>query len=160
MLCEEKLEVFENGFEDGKFNLRVEFYGNDARRLLLAVIRELYLPDYGEDYVYPFECAKEFWGIYMDGSEVVTEEFRPNPIKFLNQSVLNRLEKALEETGAPEEVRAGIDFEKAEIHRLKKGLLALGKNFVLDEGAKTLIVFNKPSARELILRYLGMLDGA
>jgi len=43
MLCEEKLEVFENGFEDGKFKLRVEFYGKDARKLLLAVIRELYL---------------------------------------------------------------------------------------------------------------------
>ncbi|ASJ14332.1 PH1570 family protein [Thermococcus radiotolerans] len=160
MLCEEKLEVFENGFADGKFHLEVEFYGGDARRLLLAVIRELYLPDYGEDYVYPFECAKEFWGIYMDGSDVVAEEFRPSPVKFLNQSVLNRLEKALEETGAPEEVRESVDFEKAEIHKLKKGLLALGKNFILDEGTKTLIVFNKPSARELILKYLGMLDGA
>ncbi len=63
MLCEEKLEVFENGFEDGKFNIRIEYYGKDARRLLLAVIRELYLQDYGGDYVYPpFECAKEFWG--------------------------------------------------------------------------------------------------
>ncbi|NJE75643.1 PH1570 family protein [Thermococcus sp. ES12] len=160
MLCEEKLEVFENGFEDGKFKLRVEFYGSDARRLLLAIIRELYLPDYGEDYVYPFECAKEFWGIYMDASEITASDFRPNPVKFINRSVLDRLEKVLEETGAPKEVREGIDFEKAEIHRLKKGLLALGKNFILDEGTKTLIVFSKPSARELVLRYLGMLDGA
>ncbi len=159
MLCEEKLEVFENGFADGKFNLEIRFYGGDARRLLLAIIRELYLPDYGEDYVYPFECAKEYWGVYMDADEIVPEEFRPSPIKFLNQSVLNRLEKALEEVDAPEELKEGIDFEKAEIHRLKKGLLALGKNFIFDEGSKTLFTFNKPSARELILKYLGMLNG-
>jgi hypothetical protein len=123
------------------------------------VIRELYLPDYGEDYVYPFECAKEFWDIHMDPSEIVAEEFRPSPIKFLNRSVLNRLEKALGEIDAPREVKDAIDFEKAEVHKLKKGLLALGKNFILGEGAY-LIVFNKPGARELILKYLGMLDGA
>ncbi|ACJ15869.1 hypothetical protein, conserved [Thermococcus onnurineus NA1] len=160
MLCEEKLEVFENGFEDGKFNLRIEFYGSDARRVLLAIIRELYLPDYGEDYAYPFECAKESWGIYMDAGEITAEEFRPSPIKFLNQSVLNRLEKVLAGINAPEEVKDAIDFEKAEIHKLKKGLLVLGKNFILDEGRGVLFVFNKPSARELILKYLGMLDGA
>ncbi len=159
MLCEEKLEVFENGFEDGKFNLRIEFYGKDARRLLLAIIRELYLPDYGEDYVYPFECAKEFWGIYMDAAEINAEGFRPSPIKFMNQSVRNRLEKAIESIDAPEEIREAIDLEKAEVHKLKKGLLALGKNFVLREDGY-LLVFNKPSARELILKYLGMLDGA
>lgn len=159
MLCEEKLEVFENGFRDGKFNLEVQFFGKDARKLLLAVMRELYLPDYGEDYVYPFECAKEFWGIHLDPSEIVAEEFRPSPIKFLNRSVLNRLERALEEVDAPPEVKDAIGLEKAEVHKLKKGLLALGKNFILSEGAY-LIVFNKPSARELILKYLGMLDGA
>jgi len=159
MLCEEKLDVFENGFKDGKFKLRVEFYGKDARKLLLAIIRELYLPEYGEDYVYPFECAKEFWGIYLDPSDITAGEPSFSPIKFVNRSVLSRLEKALEGIDAPEEVRNSIDLEKAEIVKLKKTLLALGKNFVLDERG-FLIVFNKPSARELILKYLGMLDGA
>ncbi|WP_297465211.1 PH1570 family protein [Thermococcus sp.] len=159
MLCEEKLEVFENGFEDGKFNLRIEFYGKDARKILLAVIRELYLPDYGEEYVYPFECARDFWGIPLEAEEIRVEEFRPNPVKFLNRSVRNRLEKALESIDAPEEVKEAIDLERAEVHKLGKGLLAMGKNFVLlEEGY--LFVFNKPSARELILKYLGMLDGA
>ncbi|WP_297466745.1 PH1570 family protein [Thermococcus sp.] len=158
MLCEEKLEVFENGFDDGKFKLRIEFYGKDARRLLLAVIRELYLPEYGEDYVYPFECAKDFWGIYLDPSEIIAEEPDFSPIKFVNKSVLNRLEKVLDEI-APEEIKDRIDLEKAEIVKLKKTLLALGKDFILDERG-CLIVFNKPSARELILKYLGMLNGA
>ncbi|WP_297550813.1 PH1570 family protein [Thermococcus sp.] len=158
MLCEEKLEVFENGFDDGKFKLRIEFYGKDARRLLLAVIRELYLPEYGEDYVYPFECAKDFWGIYLDPSEIIAEEPSFSPIKFVNKSVLNRLEKVLDEI-APEEIKDRIDLEKAEIVKLKKTLLALGKDFILDERGY-LIVFNKPSARELILKYLGMLNGA
>lgn len=158
MLCEEKLEVFENGFDDGKFKLRIEFYGKDARRLLLAVIRELYLPEYGEDYVYPFECAKDFWGIYLDPSEIIAEKPSFNPIKFVNKSVLNRLEKVLDEI-APEEIKDRIDLEKAEIAKLKKTLLALGKDFILDERGY-LMVFNKPSARELILKYLGMLNGA
>ena len=159
MLCEEKLEVFENGFEDGKFNLRIEFYGKDARKVLLAVIRELYLPDYGEAYVYPFECAREFWGVPLEADGIVAEEFRPSHVKFTNRSVLNRLEKALAETGAPEEVREAVDLSRAEIHRLGRSLLALGKNFILLESGY-LFVFNKPSARELILKYLGMLDGA
>ena len=159
MLCEEKLEVFENGLEDEKFNLRIEFYGKDARRVLLAVIRELYLPDYGEDYVYPFECAKDFWGIPLEAEEIQVEDFRLSPIKFMNQSVRNRLEKALEGTNAPEEIREKVNLDGAEVHKLKKGLLALGKNFILLEDGY-LFVFNKPSARELILKYLGMLDGA
>lgn len=154
MLCEEKLEVFENGFEDGKFNLRVEFYGKDGRKVLLAVIRELYLPDYGPDYVYPFECAKEFWGIALEPEEIREEEVRPNPIKFMNPSVRSRLEKALERINAP----YTPDLEKAEVHKLKTGLLAMGRDFVLDEGRGVLFVFNKPSVRELILKYLGMLD--
>ena len=157
MLCEEKLEVFENGFEDGKFKLRIEFYGKDARRLLLAVIRELYLPEYGGDYVYPFECAKDFWGIYLDPSDIVAEEPAFSPIKFVNKSVLNRLEKVLDEI-APDGIRDRIDLGKAEIVKLKKTLLALGRDFVLDERGY-LLVFNKPSARELIVKYLGMLDG-
>jgi len=159
MMCEEKLEVFENGFRDGRFNIEIQFYGKDARKLLLAVIRELYLPDYGEDYVYPFECAKEFWGIYLGGEDVVREDFRGNPIKFPNQSVRNRLNRALDETGAPDHIRDTVDLENAEIHKFKKGLLAVGKNFILDERGY-LFVFNKPSVGELILRYLGMLDGA
>lgn len=125
MLCEEKLEVFENGFEDGRFKLRIEFYGKDARRLLLAIIRELYLPDYGgEGYVYPFECAREFWGgIYMDAAEIKAGEFTPSPpVKFLNRSIVNRLKKALEEINAPREVKESIDIEKAEVHRLKGGV--------------------------------------
>ncbi|WP_297063890.1 PH1570 family protein [Thermococcus sp.] len=157
MLCEEKLEVFENGFDDGKFKLRIEFYGKDARRLLLAVIRELYLPDYGEDYIYPFECAKDFWGIYLDPSEIIAEESNFSPIKFVNKSVLNRLEKVLDEI-APDEIKDRINLEEAEIVKLKKTLLALGKDFILDERGY-LIVFNKPSARGLILKYLGMLNG-
>jgi len=158
MLCEEKLDVFENGFADGKFNLEIRFYGRDAKRLLLAIIRELYLPDYGEDYVYPFECAKEYWGVYLDPEEIRAEDFRPNPVKFLNRSVLNRLENALREIDAPEEIKEGIDLEKAEVHKLKKGLLAIGKNFILDERGY-LFTFNKPSAGELVLKYLGMLNG-
>ena len=157
MLCEEKLEIFENGFEDGKFKLRIEYYGKDARKLLLAIIQELYLPDYGEDYVYPFECPKEHWGIYLDPGEIVAEEPAFSPIKFVNRSVLNRLEKTLREIDAPEEIRESVDIEKADIVKLKRNLLALGKNFVLDERGY-LIVFNKPGARELILKYLGMLD--
>ena len=157
MLCEEKLEIFENGFEDGKFKLRIEYYGKDARKLLLAIIRELYLPDYGGDYVYPFECAKEHWGIYLDPGEIVAEEPAFSPIKFVNRSVLNRLEKTLREIDAPEEIKECVDIEKADIVKLKRTLLALGKNFVLDERGY-LIVFNKPGARELILKYLGMLD--
>ena len=157
MLCEEKLEVFENGFEDGKFKLRVEFYGKDAKRLLLAIIRELYLPDYGEDYVYPFECAKEFWGIYLNPSEIVAEEPNFSPIKFVNRSIIDRLEKTLKEIEAPEEIKERIDLEKAEIVKLKKALLALGKDFILDERGY-LIVFSKPSVRELVLKYLGALD--
>jgi hypothetical protein len=159
MLCEEKLEVFENGFEDGKFNLRIEYYGKDARKLLLAIIRELYLPDYGEDYVYPFECAKEFWGIYVDTSEITAEEPRLTPIKFLNQSVINRLRKALSEIDAPREVKEAVDLERAEVVKFGKTLLAIGKDFIVDERGY-LFVFNKPSAGELILKHLGMLDGA
>jgi len=159
LLCEEKLKVFENGFEDGKFNLRIEFYGRDARRLLLAIIRELYLPDYGEDYVYPFECAKDLWGIPMEAGEIEAEDFRPSSVKFTNRSVLNRLENALEGIDAPEEIKEAIDLNKVEIHKLRKDLLALGKNFILLEKGY-LLIFNKPSARGLILKYLGMLDGA
>jgi len=158
VLCEEKLEVVENGFEDGKFKLRVEYYGKDARKLLLAIIRELYLPDYGEDYVYPFECAKEFWGVYLDPSEIHAEEPNFSPVKFVNRSVIGRLEKTLSKIDAPEEIKERIDLDKAEIVKLKKGLLALGRDFILDERGY-LIVFNKPSARELVLKYLGMLDG-
>ncbi|ASJ02727.1 hypothetical protein A3L09_05390 [Thermococcus profundus] len=154
MLCEEKLEVFENGFEDGKFNLRIEFYGRDARKVLLAVIRELYLPEYGEAYVYPFECAKEFWGLALDAEGIRAEEFRPNPIKFMNQSVKSRLEKALGEISAP----LKPDLERATVHKFKSGYLAVGKDFVLDEGRGVLFVFNKPGAGELLLKYLGMLD--
>jgi hypothetical protein len=154
MLCEEKLEVFENGFEDGKFNLRVEFYGRDGRKVLLAVIRELYLPDYGPEYVYPFECAKEFWGIALEPEEIKGDDFRPSPVKFLNPSIRNRLESALKRIQPP----LRPDFERAEIHRLKTGLLAMGKDFILDEGREVLFVFNKPSIGETILKYLGMLD--
>jgi len=156
MLCEEKLEVFENGFDDGRFKLRIEFYGKDARKLLLAVIRELYVPDYGE-YVYPFECAKEHWGIYLDPSEIVAEEPNLSPVKFVNRSVLNRLEKTLGDINAPEEVKGRVNLENAEIMKLGKTLIALGRDFLLDERGY-LIVFNKPSARTLVLRYLGMLD--
>ena len=158
MLCEEKLEVFENGFEDGRFNVRVEFYGEDARKLLLAIIRELYLPDYGEDYVYPFECAKEFWGVYLDPSEIHAEEPDFSPVKFINRSVIGRLEKTLSKIDAPGEVKTGIDLEKARIVKLKGNLIAIGKNFVLNERGY-LITFTKPSMAELVLKYLGMLDG-
>ncbi|WP_456368017.1 PH1570 family protein [Thermococcus sp.] len=158
MLCEEKLEVFNNGFEDGKFNLRIEYYGNDARKLLLAIIRELYLPEYGEDYVYPFECTKDFWGILLDAGEIMAEKPNFSDVKFVNRSVINRLLKALDEINAPREVKELVDLEDARIVKLKKTLLAIGKNFILDERGY-LFVFNKPSAGELILKYMGMLDG-
>ena len=156
MQCEEKLEVFENGFDDGKFNLRIEFYGSDARKILLAIIYELYQPEYGSEYVYPFECAKEFWGIYMDGSEVQGEELRLSKTKFINKALINKLESVLEKIDAPREIKEQIskEIENSEIYKLKDGLLVLGKNFILDEGKKVVFVFNKPSARELILRYL------
>lgn len=84
MLCEEKFEVFENGFEDGKFNFRIEYYGKDVRRFFFVVICEFYFFDYGEDYVYFFECVKEFWGIYMDVLEICGEEFCFVFVKFFN----------------------------------------------------------------------------
>ncbi len=158
MLCEEKLEVFENGFKDDKFNLEIRFYGKDARRLLLAIIRELYLPEYGEGYVYPFECAKEFWGISLEAEEIHSEEFRPNPVKFMNQSIRSRIERSMEETALPGDVRKIIELGGASVHRTKRGLLVIGRNFLLDERGYV-FVFNKPSVSELILKYLGMLDG-
>jgi hypothetical protein len=154
MLCEEKLEVFENGFEDGKFNLRVEFYGRDARKVLLAVIRKLYLPEYGEDYVYPFECAKEFWGIPLEPEEIIEKEFTSKPVKFMNQAIRDRLEEALGSIG----VSKKVDFEHSQIYRLKTGYLVVGKDFILDEGRGVLFTFSKPSVAGLILKYLGMLD--
>ncbi|MDK2983808.1 MAG: hypothetical protein PWP19_1286 [Thermococcaceae archaeon] len=154
MQCEEHLEVFENGFEDGKFNLRIEYYGGDARKVLLSIIYELYQPIYGSEYVYPFECAKEFWGIFMDPSEVVPEELQLSRPKFINQSLIDKAENLLEEIDAPEDVKDLIDVKSAEIYKLKDGLLIVGKNFLLDEARKTLFVFNKPQARGLILKYL------
>lgn len=154
MQCEEHLEVFENGFEDGKFNLRIEYYGGDARKVLLSIIYELYQPIYGSEYVYPFECAKEFWGIFMDPSEVVPEELQLSRPKFINQALIDRAESLLKEIEAPEDVKGLIDIKSAEIYKLKDGLLIVGKNFLLDGARKTLFVFNKPQARELILKYL------
>jgi len=154
MQCEEHLEVFENGFEDGKFNLRIEYYGGDARKVLLSIIYELYQPIYGSEYVYPFECAKEFWGIFMDYSEVVPEELQLSRPKFINQSLIDKAENLLEEIDAPEDVKDLIDVKSAEIYKLKDGLLVIGKNFLLDEARKTLFVFNKPQAKDLILKYL------
>jgi len=154
MQCEEHLEVFENGFEDGKFNLRIEYYGGDARKVLLSIIYELYQPIYGSEYVYPFECAKEFWGIFMDYSEVVPEELQLSRPKFINQSLVDRAESLVKEIEAPEDVRGLIEVKSAEIYKLKDGLLIVGKNFLLDEARKTLFVFNKPQAKDLILKYL------
>ncbi|WP_048148879.1 PH1570 family protein [Palaeococcus ferrophilus] len=156
MLCEEKLEVFENGFEDGRFHVRIEYYGSDARKVLLAAIFDLYRADYGTEYVYPFECAKEFWGIYMDASEVEGEELPLRGTKFVNRSLLNRLEGALEDIEAPPEVREHVKkaLEGSEIYKLKDGLIAFGRDFVLDEGRGRLFLFNKPSVRELITPYL------
>ncbi|HIH73614.1 MAG TPA: hypothetical protein HA300_09790 [Thermococcaceae archaeon] len=154
MQCEEHLEVFENGFEDGKFNLRIEYYGGDARKVLLSIIYELYQPIYGSEYVYPFECAKEFWGIFMDPSEVVPEELQLSRPKFINQSLIDKAENLLEEIDAPEDVKDLIDVKSAEIYKLKDGLLIVGKNFLLDGARKTLFVFNKPQAKDLILKYL------
>lgn len=156
MRCEEELEVYENGFEDGRFNTKIEFYGEDARKILLAVIYELYLRDYGEAYVYPFECAKEFWGIFMDGTEVKGEELKLSKTKFINRSLIDRLKGALGSIDAPEDVKAIIEreLEKSEIYRLKDGLLALGKNFILDEGRRRLFIFNKPGTGELLLKYI------
>lgn len=155
MQCEEKLEVFENGFEDEKFNLRIEFYGSDARKVLLAILYELYLPDYGPEYVYPFECAKEFWGIYMDASEVQPEELKLGKPKFVSKALVDKLEAILNDIKAPREVKESIDLEKAGIYKLRDGLLVIGKNFLLDGIKNRLFIFNKPSARELILKYIG-----
>lgn len=154
LLCEEKLEVFENGFEDGRFKLRIEFYGRDARKILLAIIRELYLPDYGEEYVYPFECAKEFWGIFLDPEAITPTEFYPSPIKFMNQSIKNRLERTLAKIDPP----VSVGLENAEVHKFKTGYLVMGRNFILDDDRGVLFIFNRPGVRELILKYLGMLD--
>ncbi len=118
MQCEEHLEVFENGFEDGKFNLRIEYYGGDARKVLLSIIYELYQPIYGSEYVYPFECAKEFWGIFMDPSEVVPEELQLSRPKFINQSLIDKAENLLEEIDAPEDVKDLIDVKSAEIYKM------------------------------------------
>ncbi|HIP89577.1 MAG TPA: hypothetical protein EYH24_06590 [Thermococcus paralvinellae] len=155
MQCEEKLEVFGNGFEDGRFNLRIEFYGSDARKVLLAILYELYLPDYGPEYVYPFECAKEFWGIYMDGGEIQPEELKLTKPKFVSKVIIDKLEAILNDIEAPRDVKESIDLEKSEIYKLKDGLLAVGKNFLLDGIKNRLFIFNKPSAGELILKYIG-----
>ncbi|WP_461866159.1 PH1570 family protein [Thermococcus sp.] len=156
MQCEEKLEVFENGFRDEKFNIEIQFYGTDSRKLLLAIIYELYLPDYGPEYVYPFECSKEFWGIYMEPSEISPEELKLSKVKFINRSLIDRVNKMLAEIDAPREVKESIDFEKTgiQIQKLKDGLIAMGRNFLLDESKKRLFVFNKPAVGEIILRYL------
>jgi len=79
-------------------------------------------------------------------------------VKFVNRSVLSRLEKTLLGIEAPGEVKGSIDLEKARIVKLKEGLIAIGKNFVLGEGGY-LVTFTKPSVAELVLKYLGMLDG-
>ncbi len=154
MQCEEKLEVFDNGFKDEKFNITIRFYGSDSRKLLLAVIYELYLRDYGSEYVYPFECSKEFWKIYLESSEIIPEELKLSKVKFINRSLIDKLKKTLAEINAPNEVKQSIDIEKAEIQKLKDGLIVMGRTFILDESKKRLFVFNKPAVREIILKYL------
>ncbi|AEC51076.1 hypothetical protein PNA2_0158 [Pyrococcus sp. NA2] len=149
MQCEEKLEVFENGFRDGKFNVEVEVYGKDGKRVLLALIYELYLPEYGPEYVYPFECAKEFWNIYIDSSEIQGEEVRLNPIKFMNEQVKRKIESMLKEINPPFEV----DIENARVYKVKDGYLVIGRNYILDPKGR-LFVFNKPSIGEKILKYI------
>ncbi|AAL81708.1 hypothetical protein PFDSM3638_07995 [Pyrococcus furiosus DSM 3638] len=149
MLCEEKLEVFENGFKDDKHNIEIHVYGGDGRKVLLALIYELYSPEYGSEYVYPFECAKEFWGIYLDSSEVKGEEAELKPLKFISESVKSKIEKELEDIKAPIEV----ELEKSTIYKVKDGYIVLGKNFLLDHKGR-LFVFNKPQVGEIILKYI------
>jgi len=154
MKCEEHLEIFENGFEDGKFNLKIEYYGKNARRVLLAVIFELYSPIYGTDYVYPFECAKEFWGVYIEPSEIVPENLNLSKPKFITRPLIDKAKSLLNEIEAPEEIKKSLDIETSEIYKFKEGLLVIGRNFLIDGGKKILFVFNKPHARELLIKYL------
>ncbi|NJE25291.1 hypothetical protein E3E22_01325 [Thermococcus sp. MV5] len=154
MKCEEHLEIFENGFEDGKFNLRVEYYGGDGRKTLLAIIYDLYQPVYGSEYVYPFECAKEFWGVYMDADEVVAEKYQLGKPKFITRSLVDRVNRSLDGMELPDEVKHSIDIKNAEIYKLKEGLLVIGRNFLFDEARKILFVFNKPQVGDLLLKYL------
>ncbi|MFA4645897.1 PH1570 family protein [Pyrococcus kukulkanii] len=147
MQCEEKLEVFENGFKDEKFNVEVRVLGGDGRKVLLALIYEMYLPEYGPEYVYPFECAKEFWGIYMDPSEIEGEEVKLKPIKFTTDQVRQKIE------GMTKELNVNVDVENAEVYKTKEGYLVVGKNFILDPKGR-LFVFNKPSLAKQILKYI------
>ncbi len=91
----------------------------------------------------------------MDASEVKPEELKLGKPKFVSRAVMDKLEAILENIEAPGDVKENIDLEKAEIYKLKDGLLALGKNFLLDGIKNRLFIFNKPSARELILKYIG-----
>jgi len=145
--CEEKLEVFENGFKDEKCNVEVRVLGGDGRKVLLALIYEMYLPEYGPEYVYPFECAKEFWGIYMDPSEIEGEEVKLKPIKFMTDQVRQKIE------GMIKELNVNVDVENAEIYKTKEGYLVVSKNFILDPKGR-LFVFNKPSLAKQILKYI------
>ncbi|WP_048146586.1 PH1570 family protein [Pyrococcus abyssi] len=149
MMCEEKLEVFENGFRDDKFNIEVTFYGEDGRKVLLALIYELYLPDYGSEYVYPFECAKEFWNVYMDPPNVEKEVPKLKPIKFVSESVKQKVREVLEGINPPVDVK----IDEAEFYKTKEGYLVIGKNFLLDPKGR-LFIFNKPSIGEKILKYI------
>ncbi|BAA30682.1 PH1570 family protein [Pyrococcus horikoshii] len=149
MQCEEKLEVFENGFKDEKFNVEVKFYGNDARKVLLAMIYELYLPEYGREYVYPFECAKEFWNIYLEGEEIQDEEFQLKPIKFTSEQVIKKLQEEIKKIKPPLEIK----IEEAKIYKTKEGYLAVGNYFILDPRGR-LFIFNKPSIANKILKYI------
>ncbi|RLF86021.1 hypothetical protein DRN34_03895, partial [Thermococci archaeon] len=72
-----------------------------------------------------------------------------------NQALIDRAKNLLREIEAPEDIKGLIDIASSEIYKLKNGLLIVGRNFLLDERRKTLFVFNKPQARELILKYIG-----
>ncbi|ASJ16419.1 hypothetical protein A3L04_04675 [Thermococcus chitonophagus] len=147
MQCEEKLEVFENGFKDDKFNVEVKVFGGDGRKVLLALIYEMYYPEYGSEYVYPFECAKEFWEIYMDPSEIEGEKVNLKQIKFMTDQVRQKIENMIEK------LNVDVDIKDAEVYKTKEGYLVVGKNFILDPRGR-LFVFNKPSLAKQILRYI------
>ncbi|AFK23032.1 PH1570 family protein [Pyrococcus sp. ST04] len=149
MQCEEKLEVFENGFKDEKFNVEIRVIGGDARKILAAIIYELYLPEYGPEYVYPFECAKEFWSVYIDSSEIQGEKVELKPIKFVSNQVRQKIEETIKDIEVPFE----IELDKANVYKTKEGYLVVGSNFILDPKGR-LFLFNKPSVAEMILKYI------
>ena len=90
----------------------------------------------------------------METSEIVPENINLSKPKFITRSLIDKAKSLLNEIEAPEEIKKSLDIETSEIYKFKEGLLVIGRNFLIDGGKKILFVFNKPHARELLIKYL------